>query len=36
MIKQFWDWFTNQQLTLRKIIDGERTIIYTFKYFLTF
>jgi hypothetical protein len=27
MIKQFWDWFTNQQLTLRKIIDGEYELI---------
>ena len=27
MIKQFWDWFTNQQLTLRKIIDGDYEII---------
>jgi hypothetical protein len=27
MIKQFWDWFTNQQLTLRKITDGDYDLI---------
>jgi hypothetical protein len=27
MIKQFWDWFTNQQTTLRKITDGDYDLI---------
>jgi hypothetical protein len=27
MIKQFWDWFANQQLTLRNIIDGDYELI---------
>lgn len=27
MIKQFWDWFTNQQSTLNKIIDGDYDLI---------
>lgn len=27
MIKQFWDWFTNQQSTLRKITDGDYDLI---------
>jgi hypothetical protein len=27
MIKQFWDWFTKQQTTLRKIVDGNYDLI---------
>jgi len=27
MIKQFWDWFTKQQSTLRKITDGDYDLI---------
>jgi hypothetical protein len=27
MIKQFWDWFTNQQSILRKITDGDYDLI---------
>lgn len=27
MIKQFWDWFTNQQSSLRKITDGDYDLI---------
>jgi hypothetical protein len=27
MIKQFWDWLTKQQLTLRKIADGDYDLI---------
>ena len=29
MIKQFWDWFSIQQLTLRKITDGDYDLIDT-------
>jgi hypothetical protein len=27
MIKEFWDWFSNQQSTLRKITDGDYDLI---------